>query len=184
MKGKRWKTKIALRVFTGFFTSLRHNLAVSPSDSTYKDTSQWFLPRGPDNTCCQPSFCSLLLHGGSRCHSRTVVFVTFANPKFSYLYWTSTNFKKINCSLWTGWGFCTLCILSESWWNVNQTCPCDIWLHKVFELLVLLCVTVKMKSFQSIMRAAVNAVALRDPRSISDADMYSLLHACTHSDTH
>lgn len=93
-------------------------------------------------------------------------------------------FKKINCSLWTAWGFCALCILSESWWNVNQTCPCDIWLHEVFELLVLLCVTVKMKSFQSIMRAAVNAVALRDPRSSSDADMYSLLHACTHTDTH
>lgn len=101
---------------------------------------------------------------------------------------------KINCSQWTGWVifglyiFWCMCAFHRCHdENVKWTCPCDIWLHKVFELLVLPHVTVKMKSFQSIMPAAVNAMALWGSHGASQMLTCSpcyLIHACTHTVTH
>lgn len=78
------KKNLHIQVVPGLLTS--HNLPLSPvaaSDCAYKDTSQWFLPRGLDNAGCQLSFCSLPLHVRSHCHLNTILISATSYPKYS-----------------------------------------------------------------------------------------------------
>lgn len=75
-ESSKQKGEITGKIFSCKFFTFPHNPSLSPeaASDACEDTSQWFLPRGADNTCCKPSFCSLPQHVGSRCHSHTPMF--------------------------------------------------------------------------------------------------------------